>query len=125
MIQKIGLLALSGAVGTLSRYGLVQVFERFTNGNFPWGTFTVNILGCAIAGFLWVMFDGKWDISADTKIFILVGFMGAFTTFSSLILETTKLANGAQISKALLNILLQNSLGYAAMFGGIFLAKTL
>jgi fluoride exporter len=123
MIQKIGFLALAGAVGTLSRFGLSELFGKIAGNSLPWGTIAVNLVGCFLAGFLWVLFENKITIPKETQVLIFVGFMGAFTTFSSLILETGKFAQSAQWMKVFLNLLLQNGVGFVALFSGMALGK--
>ena len=123
MIQKIAWLALAGAMGTLARYGLVGLVQRFTSASFPWGTLAVNIAGCLLAGLLWALFESKWPLAGETRIIILVGFMGAFTTFSTFILESSELARTAEWMHAAGNVLLHNSLGFVALFLGVALGR--
>jgi len=123
--QKIILLAIAGALGTLARYGLSAFINKIDGLTFPWGTFAVNIFGCFAAGLLWVLFENKWPVSGQTRLIILVGFMGAFTTFSAFILETSELARSAAWLQAATNILIQNGLGMAALFMGISLGRTI
>ena len=81
MVQKLLWLSLAGAVGTLARYSLAGVVHRISGVSFPWGTLTVNIFGCFVAGVLWALFENRWPLSGETRVLVLVGFMGAFTTF--------------------------------------------
>ena len=123
MINKMLLLALAGALGTLARYGLSGMVHRLTSPSFPWGTLTVNLLGCFVAGMLWSLFEDRWPVSGETRTIILVGFMGAFTTFSSLILETSELLRSAEWIQASLNLTMQNGIGFLALFAGAALAR--
>jgi len=125
MIQKVVLLALAGASGTLARYGLASAVHRMVGSSFIWGTMIANISGCFLAGLMCSLFEQKWPMSAEARLLILVGFMGAFTTFSAFILETGELVQTSQWIHAVSNILIQNSLGFAALFAGITLGKVL
>lgn len=124
MIQKIVLLAIAGALGTVARYSLSALINKIDGITFPWGTFAVNIFGCFIVGLLWVLFESRWPVSGQTRLIIFVGFMGAFTTFSAFILETGELARSAAWMQAAVNILVQNGLGLAALFAGVGLARS-
>lgn len=123
MIQKFLLLALAGSFGTLARYGLAGFVQRINGPSFPWGTLAVNILGCFLAGFLWNLFENRWAVSGETRAIVLVGFMGAFTTFSAFILETGQLMRSSEWMYAAGNLALQNGLGFFALFAGIALAR--
>jgi len=123
MINKLALLALAGAIGTLLRYGMAGWVQRAHGTSFPWGTLTVNVAGCFLAGFLWTLFESRWPVSGETRTVILVGFMGAFTTFSAFILESGELIRSAEWVYAFSNLAMQNILGFVALFAGIFLAR--
>jgi CrcB protein len=123
MIQKLAWLSLAGAVGTLARYGLAGLVHRIDGSSFPWGTVTVNIIGCFIAGWLYVMFENRWPVSGETRTIILVGFMGAFTTFSAMILETGVLLRSTDWLYAAANIVLQNGVGFISLWAGMTIAR--
>ena len=123
MLGRLLLLALAGGAGTLSRYGLAGVVQRFAGAHFPWGTLVVNVAGCLMAGALWSLFEGRWPVSGETRTVVLVGFMGAFTTFSTFILETGELARGAEMLAAAGNLALQNGFGLGALYLGLVLGR--
>lgn len=123
MIHKLVWLALAGAVGTLARYGLAGLVHRVIGPTFPWGTLVVNALGCLAAGFLWTLFEHRLAVSGETRTIVLVGFMGAFTTFSAFILETGELARASEWLFAGFNLIGQIGLGLAALYAGIMLAR--
>ena len=123
MLHKLLLLALAGACGTLSRYGLVSFVHRISPGSFPLGTLTVNLAGCFVTGWLWSLFENRWPVSGETRILVLVGFMGAFTTFSAYVLETGEFLRASQWLEAAGNILLQNTLGFTALIFGAALGR--
>ena len=123
MVYKLLLLALAGALGTLARYGAAGIVQRIHGTSFPWGTLAVNLTGCFLAGLIWTLSESRWPLSGETRTVILVGFMGAFTTFSAFILESGELLRSAEWMQALANLTMQNVLGFAALFVGIALAR--
>jgi len=123
MIQKLAWLSLAGAMGTLARYGLAGLVHRIDGSSFPWGTVAVNLIGCFMAGWLYVIFENRWAVSGETRTIILVGFMGAFTTFSAMILETGVLLRSTDWMYAAGNIALQNGVGFISLWAGMALAR--
>ncbi len=122
-MQKFVYLVVAGAAGTLARYGLAGLVHRIDGAWFPWGTLTVNLLGCLLAGLGWSLFEDRLAMPAQLRTIVLVGFMGAFTTFSAYILETGQLLRSSQWLAAAANLLLQNILGLVALFGGAALGR--
>lgn len=125
MTHKLFLLALAGAVGTLARYGAAGFVQRFHSTSFPWGTLAVNLAGCFLAGLLWTLFENRWPVSGETRAIVLVGFIGAFTTFSAFILESGELVRSAEWMSAFVNVAMQNVFGFIALFAGIVLARVI
>ena len=123
MLTKLAWLALAGAAGTLARYGLARLVNKFNETGFPFENLVVNFTGCFLAGAVWVLFENRWQVSGEVRLLVLVGFMGAFTTFSAFILESTELVRSPQWFPVFANIMLQNGLGFAALFAGAALAK--
>jgi fluoride exporter len=118
-LQKILLLAGAGALGTLARYGLSGVAQRFGNGTFPTGTLAVNLLGSFLFGLIWAVVETRMVISSETRTIVLTGFMGAFTTFSTYMFETGGFLESGQWSLAILNLLAQNGGGIVSMLIGL------
>ena len=119
------LIALAGSLGTLARYGLGGLVHRLVPWPFPWGTIAVNILGSFLFGLVWALAQERSMISAEARIIVLAGFMGAFTTFSTFMFETGELLRNSQWALAAGNLLLQNLLGLVAVFAGWALARAL
>lgn len=122
MILKLLYLAAAGALGTVTRFALAALVQKTFKASFPIGTLVVNISGCFAAGFLWSLFEHRWTVPPDIRTVVLVGFMGAFTTFSAYMLETHTLFRAASWTLTMGNMLLQNSMGLAALFAGTFVA---
>jgi len=125
VLQKILLLALAGGLGTLSRYGLAGLVQRWTGGAFPWGTLAVNLMGCFAFGVLWSLMEMRHSITGEVRAIILVGFMGAFTTFSTFIFESGALLQAAEWWKALGNLAVQNGAGLVCLFAGLTIGRWL
>jgi CrcB protein len=122
-MHKILMLAVAGMCGTLARYWLSGAVYGIMGREFPWGTAAVNLLGCLLFGLIWVMADERQLLGAEARLVILVGFMGAFTTFSSLIFETGELMRGAEWTYAALNLVGQNILGFVAFAIGATIGR--
>ena len=123
MVGKILMLCVAGALGTLARYGLQGVVQRFAGGSFPWGTLAVNAFGCLAFGLVWTVASERQLIGPQLRTVLLVGFMGAFTTFSSFVFETEQLGRGGQWLLAGANVGLELALGAAALIAGIALGR--
>jgi len=122
-LPKIALIALAGVFGTLARYFLGGAVQRLYGGSFPLGTFFVNMTGTFLFGFIWSLAEDRLVISSDARAVVLVGFMGAFTTFSSFMFETGELMRDSQWALALGNIALQNITGIIFLFAGLAIGR--
>lgn len=118
-------LAVMGALGTLARYGLQGLVQRVAGGAFPWGTFAVNALGCFLFGVVWSLASERLVIGGQARTILLVGFMGAFTTFSTFAFETAELMRDGEWLFALANCLGQVIAGLVLVGLGIALGKAL
>jgi CrcB protein len=122
-MRRVLLLAFAGALGSLARYGLGGLVQRAFDGGFPLGTLAVNVAGCLLFGVVWTLAEERLLISGETRLILLVGFMGAFTTFSSYAFETSAMLRDAEWSLAVANILAQNVLGIMSFFVGAALGR--
>ena len=118
------LLAVVGGavIGAVSRYAVSLYAVRTWGTGFPIGTLLVNVLGSFLIGFLWAWFSES-NLSPAWRIFLFVGILGSFTTFSSFSLETLHLFQEGNWKLAILNMVLQNSLGLIAAAGGFLLGR--
>jgi fluoride exporter len=124
-LQNLILLAFAGAAGTLCRYGLGGLVQRLAGERFPLGTLSVNLLGCLAFGLVWGLLAERAGFSTQTRIIVLGGFLGAFTTFSTYVFETLTLLQSGQILAAMLNVGLQTVLGLGCVLLGLALAQAI
>jgi len=118
-------LMIAGAAGAASRYAVAGLVQHWSGHRFPAGTLAVNVAGCFLAGLLWTLAQGRLQWPAELRTAVLIGFLGSFTTFSSYMLETGLLVRQSRWLMAAGNVLLQNVVGFAALAGGIIVARLL
>lgn len=105
-----------GSLGSGLRYLVATLVSAQANGAaFPWGTFAVNVLGCAVGGAVAAWSDQAGWLTPDGRLFLFTGILGGFTTFSAFGLETLNLLRSGQTAVALLYVSLSVVLGVAAM----------
>jgi CrcB protein len=102
MMQTLAIAA-GGATGALMRFWVSTATYAWLGRGFPWGTLMVNVLGSFAMGLLYILFIERLTAGPELRAFLLIGFLGAFTTFSTFSIETFNLIEEAQIGKALLN----------------------
>ena len=124
-LTKFACLGLAGAVGTLARFGISELVKRNVASSLPWGTWAVNVTGCFFFGLVWVLAEERNLVSPEFRFAVLVGFMGAFTTFSTYMFESVDLLRAGAMFHALLNLLGQNLAGFIAVLAGMALARVL
>ncbi|MEW8028372.1 MAG: fluoride efflux transporter CrcB, partial [Candidatus Thiodiazotropha sp.] len=98
-------IASGGAVGALFRFWVSSGVYSLLGRGFPYGTLVVNVLGSLVMGFLYVLLLERTTVSPEMRGALLIGFLGAFTTFSTFSIETLNLLEQAELLKAGLNIL--------------------
>ncbi len=124
MLQLVAI-AGGGALGALARFWVSSGVYQLLGKSFPWGTLTVNVVGSFAMGFLLVLFLERLAAAPEWRAAVLVGFLGAFTTFSTFSIETLTLMEQGELSKALLNVLVSVVLCVAACWLGLILARSL
>ena len=116
-------IGVGGALGALARYGLGGWVQRSCGTGFPWGTLAVNLLGCFVFGLVWSLAELHLRITSEMRAMFFVGFMGAFTTFSTFAYESANLMRDAQFMPAAANMLIQNVVGVAFILLGLALGR--
>lgn len=117
-------IALGGGAGALSRYGLSKFINQAAGTIFPVGTLFVNLAGSFIIGFCFHLFDTA-IVPSDIRAFLTIGFLGAFTTFSTYSLETMNLIRDGEFKLGLLNVVLNNLFGFALVIAGMVCSRFL
>jgi CrcB protein len=123
MWQKLAWIALAGAAGTLSRYALGGLVQKYCGERFPWGTLAINASGCLLFGIVWGLAEERLVISPEARFIILTGFMGAYTTFSTFAFETGAMLRDSEWLLAAGNLLGQNVLGLVCIFLGFAISR--
>jgi len=118
-------LVIGGTIGTLARYFLAGFVYRVAGTNFPYGTLVVNLLGCFVIGFLVSISENKFLLGANARLLLMIGFCGAFTTFSTLILESNNLLKDGEPLRAFMNILLSVTVGFLVFRVGVLLGEVM
>ena len=118
-MSKLIQLLVGGAIGTVARYALSVFTYRTLGADFPYGTLVVNLTGCFIIGFLAAITEEKFLFGTNIRIFLMIGFCGAFTTFSTFILETANLMKDGETFRALLNVLISVIVGFVVFRRGV------
>ena len=125
MWTKLILIAVAGTIGTLSRYWVSGLTYQVMGSRFAYGTLAVNVVGCLLFGLVWALSEERMAISVLTRTVILVGFMGAFTTFSTFAFETMNYVRDGQYLLAFMNITANCFLGFGAIVSGVWIARIL
>jgi CrcB protein len=115
--------AAGSAVGGMLRYYLGSTLLSRTAVPFPTATFVINVTGSFIVGFFLTLATERFQMSAHLRLAVAVGFVGAYTTFSTFEYETLRLAEEHGFALALLNVILSVVVGFAAVWGGAMLAR--
>lgn len=124
-MNNLMILGLGGFFGAISRYLLSDYVQNILkHTGFPYGTLAVNILGCFFLGLLNHLAISRGLLDDQTRLFLMVGFVGAFTTFSTFSVESTKLFQSGQNLAGMVNILGSNLLGITfVIIGQIFASQ--
>jgi CrcB protein len=124
-VPNVVAIGLAGALGALARYGVDGFVARRASGAFPWGTFVVNVSGAFALGLVFTLAVERWGISPTARSALTIGFLGAYTTFSTLTFETYRLLEDRAIALAALNLLGSCAVGLTALYLGIVLGRAL
>jgi CrcB protein len=118
-------IAVGGAAGAVSRYILQGWVDGLAGGRFPWGTFAINISGSFALGVLFALAVDRAILSPEVRVPLMVGFISAYTTFSTLMLESWRLVEEGDLAFALTNLLGSVVVGMIAVVAGLALGRAL
>lgn len=116
-------IAIGGALGALSRYWVYNAFLKWTSDKFPYATFTVNVAGSLLLGIAFVAMTERAQVGPAWRGLVTVGFLGAFTTFSTFSLDALSLLERGESGSALLYVLGSVLVCLAAAWLGLTLAR--
>ena len=122
-MRQVLAIAAGGAVGSLLRFWMSNWVHSFADRSFPYGTLVVNVLGCLLMGFLFVLFIDRLSDNPALRAGILIGVLGGFTTFSSFSIETFNLIDQGAWAKAVANMSGSLVLCVGATWIGVLLGR--
>lgn len=123
--MKIVWIGAAGFLGALARYGVEGWVSERTKGSFPFGTLVVNVTGCFLLGLIMALLTGRLGLHPNVQPAVTIGFLGAYTTFSTFAFESMRLAEDGATLSAAINIGASIALGIAAVYAGTWVGKTL
>jgi CrcB protein len=118
-------LVIGGSIGTLARYTVAGLVYNIFGTTFPYGTLMVNLSGCFIIGVLSTLAEEKFLLGSSVRVMLMMGFCGAYTTFSSLILETNNLVHDGEMMRAFMNLFISVLAGFIIFRIGVLVAEIL
>lgn len=121
----IAAIALGGMLGALSRYGVDVAIEQRSSAVFPWSTFVINVSGCLVVGVILAAIVDRHHSPQWLRLGLVVGFCGAYTTFSTFAQETLDLMEESRVAVAIANVAASATLGVIAVFVGERIGKLL
>jgi len=125
MIKNIILVGFGGGIGSMVRYLCQKWFGESYPHPFPWGTFFVNLAGCFLIGVIYAASEKTSVLSPQTRLLLITGFCGGFTTFSTFAFENMHLLRSGDTVYFLIYTIASVVLGIAGVFGGMAIMKLL
>jgi fluoride exporter len=123
--MPIVLIAVGGAAGAVARYVVDSMVSQRTASAFPWGTLVVNLSGSFVLGLLFAWTVERGVLPASARAPLMIGFLGAYTTFSTLMLESWRLIEDGAVGMAAANLIGSSVLGLSAVFVGLAIGRAL
>ena len=117
------IIGVGGFVGAISRYGMALWIGQRWGRSFPLGTFVVNVSGSFLIGLLMTLIADRFTMNPQWRLLLVVGFLGAYTTFSTFEYETGAMLKDGEWAFAMLNIVLSVVVGFVALKLGEAIAK--
>jgi fluoride exporter len=118
-------IAFAGSLGALARYGLEGAVSRHSPGAFPWGTFVVNVTGSFLLGLLFTLMTDRLTVDPWFRSAVTIGFLGAYTTFSTFAQETHDLFSEGHAALGIADAAGSIVVGVLAVVAGIAVGKAI
>ena len=122
---KYWMVGIGGFIGAIARFALGSYIGNRMGSRFPYGTFVINISGSFLIGLILTMLAQRFDLSPNWRYLIPIGFIGAYTTFSTFEYETLRTVQDGQILMAFANVSLSVIVGFAAVWLGVVAGRVL
>ncbi len=122
MLQTIAI-AIGGAAGALLRFWVSSSIHAVVDRDFPYGTLAVNVIGSLLMGLLYVLFMDRMTVGPEVRAAVLIGLLGAFTTFSTFSIETLNLLENADYLKAGMNVMISVVACIMAVWVGVVVGR--
>jgi len=124
-LGELAAIAAGGALGAVMRFWVSTGVYSWLGRGFPYGTLSVNVIGSFFIGIAFVLLTERLTVGSEVRAFIMIGFLGAFTTFSTFSLESLFLLQEGLLVKAMGNVMLNVVLCLFATWGGIIVSRSL
>ena len=118
-------IAIGGTLGCWARYTQTSLVQAVFGRDFPLATLSINVIGSFLMGFLFILTLERLIVPPSVRVGVLTGVLGGYTTFSTFEMETLLLAENGEFLKAALYVILSVVIGFAAAFGGAYIARNL
>ncbi len=124
-MTRYAMIAVGGALGALARYALGGLVQEFAGARFPYGTLVVNVSGCLVMGVVMTLLTERGVVHPSWRFLVPIGFIGAYTTFSTFEYETFRALEQGGWLIALANVMVSVGAGFAAVAAGVLGTRAL
>ena len=118
-------IAIGGTLGCWARYTQTSLVQAVFGRDFPLATLSINVIGSFLMGFVFILTLERLSVPPTVRVGVLTGVLGGYTTFSTFEMEALLLAENGEFLKAALYVILSVVIGFAAAFGGAYIARSL
>lgn len=123
--MTIVLVGVGGFFGAIARYLVDGAVSQQTGGSFPWGTLVINVSGSLVLGVLFALTVERGVLPAESRAPLMIGFLGAYTTFSTLMLESWRLIEDGAVLTGAANLVGSSVIGIVAVLAGLTLGRAI